>query len=84
MQGNEGIETLVLAEEVIAPRCLHVPLVSHAVTPCSILTYQFQNEVGILCNQVYWKQQNMIAQTWNGSREPTWISNKHETSIGDG
>lgn len=47
MQGNEGIEALVLAEELIAPRCLHVPLVSHAVTPCNILVHQFQNEVGL-------------------------------------
>lgn len=47
MQGNEGAETLVLAEELIAPRCLQVPLVSRAVTPCSILVHQFQNKVGI-------------------------------------
>lgn len=47
MQGNEALESLVLAEELIAPRCLHVPLVSPAVTPCSISVHQFQNEVGI-------------------------------------
>lgn len=36
MQGDEGIETLCLVEELIAPRCLHVPLVSPADTvPCS-------------------------------------------------